>query len=415
MALLVEAILRVLGRALLRKGVEGTGSLTAFRAFRVGGAVIIAAISIWVAVASALLWTSTRVPGVHGLWQYVLADGGPIWELALPVVAGPLVVLMLVLLPGKFSLGLYLSAAVFGLTLGALAEFQGGGQYQTNDLSVYTMLPTFLLVLLGAGLALGDVPPLDAPLAPLAPTYGNRRKHLLALAAYAHQRGLAVTGPGGKGATLTLEGRLDAQHSLTITSAKQMSARGLSTFILSVKMTSPRDIVACRISYHAAPRNANRPIYAGEARGPRGRPIVFYLAPEHGEQLPASFMAHMAYIVEAGRPFIGREDFLHATPWGMRYTHVSHTRLTAAEAQLDPLLAWMRQLIGLLEDVSPGPQTVYGEQSSTGYPSGDAPYPRYQPGGQPPFAAPLPPANQPPAYGQYGQYGESDRYPPRTR
>lgn len=409
MALLVEAIARMLMRALARKGVEHAGALAALRAFRVIGAVIIAAISVWVAVASSLLWTCTRVPGVSGLWQYVLGAGGPVWELALPVVAALLALLMLLPLPGKFSLGMYLSAAVFGLTLGAMAEFQGGGRYQLNDLAIFTMLPTFLLALLGLGLAFGEVPPLDAPLAPLAFAYWNRRKHLLALREYGRQRALRISGPGGKGATLTLEGPYDAAHPVTITSGMQLYTRGTSTYTLSVKMSSPRDIIACRISYDAAPRQTSRPIYAGEARGPQGRPIVFFLAPEHGEQISDGFMARLAYLVEAGRPFLGRMDFLHATPWGIRYTHVTHNRLTEAEAQLDPLLSWMRQLVALLEEVSPGPETATGEQLPAQSAPAYAPQSAYPPTVQQPPYAPYPPG------GHLGQYGQSGQYPPQGR
>lgn len=397
MAMLVEAVIRILMRVVVRKGVEGAGALTAFRIFRVVGAVLIAAISLWVAVASALLWTCTRVPGVTGLWQYVSGAGGPAWELALPLVAALLALLMLLPLPGKFSLGMYLSAAVFGLTLGALAEFQGGGQYQVNDLAIFTMLPNFLLALLGLGLAFGDVPPLDAPLAPFAFTYWNRRKHLLALREYARQRALRISGPGGKGATLTLEGPYDAAHPVAITSGVQMYARGMSTYTLSVKMTSPRDIIAFRISYDPAPRSGSRSIYAGEARGPQGKPIVFFLAPEHGEQISDRFMARMAYLVEAGRPLLGREDFVHATPWGMRYTHVTHNRLTEAEAKLDPLLSWMRQLTGLLEEVSPGPETFSGDRPPAQPAPDYAPYPNYSPAAMPPSPyAPYAPGGQSP-------------------
>jgi hypothetical protein len=64
----------------------------------------------------------------------------------------------------------------------------------------------------------------------------------------------------------------------------------------------------------------------------------------------------MAAIVEARRPFLGPRDVLTATPWGIQYTHITAKGLKVADAQLDPLLAWMRQLIAVLEPVSPGPQ-----------------------------------------------------------
>jgi hypothetical protein len=360
-AALLQSLIESLAESLLEKGVEGSASLAGARALRRICAVLIAAISAWAAVASALLWTSSRVPAVHGLVQYVLTGGGPFWELALPVVAALLTVLMLLPVPGKFTLGWLPAAAVFGLAIGALAEFQGGGQFAVGAIDVASAIPTIPMALLCIGLALGDVPPLDSPVAPLALTYWRRRKHLLALREYGRQRNLHVSGPGGKGAALTVAGQYDGQHRVVITSSVKQSVSGSATYTVNVRMSSPRDILAFRISYSPAPQRANRPIFAGHAVGPAGKPIVFYLAPEHGEQLSPAFMRQMTPIVEAGRPFLGPKDFLTATPWGMQYVHVSQKGLKVADAQLDPLVGWMRQLIAVLEPVSPGPQPSAGQ------------------------------------------------------
>jgi hypothetical protein len=76
--------------------------------------------------------------------------------------------------------------------------------------------------------------------------------------------------------------------------------------------------------------------------------------PEPGIPVPESFLPAMA--VEAGRPFLRRNDFVHATPFGIRFTHSAYYfGFPVREANLDPMLGWMRALIGVLEPISPGP------------------------------------------------------------
>jgi hypothetical protein len=244
MAALIQSIIEALAQALLKQGVAGAGSLATIRALRMTCAAIIAAVATWVAVASAFLWTSARVPGVQGLVQYVLTAGGPIWELALPACAVVLALLLVLPVPGKFSLGWVLSAAVTALAMGALAEFQGVGHSALNGFAVFSMIPTWPMTLLSLGFAWGEVPPLDAPLSRLALKYYRRRKHLVALREYGRQRGLQISGPGGKGAALTMEGQYDAQHRVVITSSLQQATSGASTYKVNVRMSSPRDILA---------------------------------------------------------------------------------------------------------------------------------------------------------------------------
>jgi hypothetical protein len=84
--------------------------------------------------------------------------------------------------------------------------------------------------------------------------------------------------------------------------------------------------------------------------------IHFYIVPQPGQVIPDAVVGRMAPLVEAGRPYLGKLDFVHATPFGIRYTRMAARGLTRREAQLDPLLAWMRDLVALLEPISPAGQ-----------------------------------------------------------
>jgi hypothetical protein len=63
----------------------------------------------------------------------------------------------------------------------------------------------------------------------------------------------------------------------------------------------------------------------------------------------------MAGIVEAGRPYRKQLDFAQATPFGLRFTHRSGRNLSPRDADLEPVLSWMRELAGVLEEISPAP------------------------------------------------------------
>lgn len=352
---LLGSLLQNLVESLLDSGVETAGDLARYRVVRGVGLLILLLASAWIAVASAFLWTSTRVPHVTGLVQYV-QPGGPIWILAIPAVAALTFVLALLPLHGKCSLVVYASIGVFVLTLLGLANFQGG-RYDVNAFAVSCIVAAIPLPVLALMLAMTESVPLDAPLARIAMIYWGRYRHLLALRSFGQERNLRVSGPSGTEHALTLEGSYDAQHPVTITSAAsfKLSAEQSATYTLSIKMGSPADIVAFRISYHPPDKKLRGQILAGVSRAPRKLPLHFYVVPAQAAYLPPDFIARLTPLVEAGRPFLKKNDFVHATPFGIRWTHKSYYRLTRKDAQLDPVASWMRQLITALEPVSPRP------------------------------------------------------------
>jgi hypothetical protein len=83
---------------------------------------------------------------VTGLWQYAQA-GGPAWELATPIVAALVLLILLIPLRGRHSLTLLLAMATFFLVLFSLAELQGGGRYGLNAAALLTGLAVLFLEL----------------------------------------------------------------------------------------------------------------------------------------------------------------------------------------------------------------------------------------------------------------------------
>ncbi len=356
MASVLSSLIQNIAEYFLGESVESLGGLAHNKPVRGVLFAIMLVIAVWVALASALLWTSQRVPGVMGLWQYTQSSG-PAWLLATPIVAGLVVVSLFLPGGGKFSLVALFSVATFGLVLGSLAYFQGGGQYQLNTAAVSSGIAAILLPILALVLAMGDVPPLEAPLARFSMIYWSRFKHLRTLRAWGAQRGFHVKGPEGPKGTLTLEGLYDPSHPLTVTSSVtlKLSSESTASYALSIKEGSPYDITAFRISYQPLPQKLRGRVAAGECPAPHKRTIHFYIVPAAGQIIPQAFVDYMAQVVAAGRPYLGKSDFVHATPFGLRYTHLSYRGLSARDAQMEPVLQWMRQLIGVMEQVSPRP------------------------------------------------------------
>lgn len=354
--------------SLLGEGIEKTGDLHNNRWVRGVCLALMFLIAAGLAVASALFWTSAHVPGVAGLWQWV-QQGGPVWVLTVPGLAALTFLLLLVPVPGKFTPIAFCAIATFGCTLGALAVFQGGGTTAIAPVAIASGVAAIVLPILGLTLAMGDVPPLTAPLARFALPYWGRHRHLLALRAWGHDHGWRGVLPGGKITTLTMQGPYDATHPVVVTSAAEfhLTQGGSVVFSLSAKMTSPYDIVAFRISDDPPPPKARARVAAGTLRAGLGRTIHYYVVPLPAYPLPDGFMQRLGAVVESGRQYFGKLDFAHATPFGLRYTHKSGRRLTARDANLDPLLGWMSSLCALLEEVSPPPTAV---QPTPGSPVG---------------------------------------------
>lgn len=371
MGKLMVALMEKLFEAIFDRGVEAVGEQASNRVFRRGIWVLALASSVWVAVSNGLLWQTDRLPGVSGLAAYV-QDSGPNWLLAAIIVPGVAMLWLLLPLKGKDVITFILAAATFAVTLGSLAEFQGGGRYGLNAPALLSFLASLLLVIFGVVLALTDVPPLDASLARFSFVYWGRYRHLLALRQYGVQHGCMVSGPAGKEHALTIEGRYDPQRAVSITSAAKYSFTGNTpTYTVSAKLGSPRDIVAFRISYEPTPKKLHGQVPQGETRGAPGerqRPIYFYVIPaDPATRIPVTFLAEMAAVVEAGRPVLGRRDFVRATPFGLRYTHPAVHGLSVRDAQLDPTLAWMRSLMSVLEPISPAPVEAASSRQTSSF------------------------------------------------
>lgn len=359
---LIGAILQQIFESMLDKGVESAGERASVRYFRLFAWVLSILLAAWIAVASALLWTDTHVPAAHGLVSFV-QRGGDAWVLAVPAVAALTVIWLLLPLTGRHSLGAVLGFATFALTLGALVDFYGSGTVSVDIPSLASFIASLLLVVFTLVLMVGDIPPLDSPMARLSLVYWGRLKHLRALREYGRQHGYAVTGPAAPGAALTLQGQYDAEHAVVITSSWSftISTSASATYTLSAKITSPRDIVAFRMSYQRPSKNVANRVVLCTTRGANGkaRPLFFYIVPDRAYPVPDGFTQRMTQLAEAGRPFLKANDFARATPFGLRYTHSSSSfGLSVRDAQMDPVLAWMRQLVALLEPISPAPEAA---------------------------------------------------------
>ncbi len=361
MASLIGALLQHLFEAISGKAVDATVEQASTRFFRRLAWVVALVTGAWVAVASALLWESERVHGVTGLWQYA-QWGGPAWELATPIVATLTVAILLAPIAGRHMLTLLFAAATFFLVLFSLAEFQGGSAYGLNGPALLSGVAVFFLAIAGLMLGLSDRPSLDSPFARLSMMYFGRLKYLRALRQYGRDRGWEVVGPAGRYATLTVQGRYDGEHSVSAASNANYRpvAESNGSYSLVTRMSSPRDIVGVRISFKRPPKQLPAGAIQGETRGaPGGKPrppLYFYVMPEPDIPVPDSFVSRMASVVEAGRPFMRPYDFVQATPYGIRFTHMSYyLGFRVREANLDAMLRWMRELIAVIEPISPAP------------------------------------------------------------
>lgn len=355
--LLIRVVLRGLTRLVLGKSISATGNLASSQKVRLVLVVLCIPLAAGVAVASALFWGSARVPQANGLLQYV-QQGGDAWVLIAPISALLLTILLLIPASGRFGIALLLAGTLFFGGLAALANLQGDGTSAVNTASVVSLGISALLMLVVLGLALSDNPPLDSPLAPVTFVYlSGRLKHLRGVNRFGEQRGWSVTGPTGGQSTLTIRGAYDPAHEVTLTSALHItvSSRASAAYVYSCKMTSPADIVACRVSYTAAPKKYRATPYYGECRQ-RGKRTIYYFLdprPEEARLITPQFMERLGQVVESGRPFFTTPlDFLHATPFGIRFTHQAYYRMTSVYTEPEPLLRWMRELVGLLEPVS---------------------------------------------------------------
>lgn len=353
---LINWLIGKLTEQAMDKGIEAAGERAQNTGFRRIALAAVLAGSTWMAVAGTLLWECAALPGVRGLWQYVREGDGPAWTLAGPALAALTALVALIPATGRHSLNALFAAGAFGFSLAALGNFQIDGHSDVNGPAVSTILVSLVVVILALALAFGDVPALDAPLAHASLVYWGRLRHLKALRRYGQQCGLAVSEPGGRDMDQTLTGMYDPEHPVKITSGAsfKLSSRSQTAFFLEVRMGSPRDIVAFRIGWTPAPKQLRGRVVGGELKVSAVKRLYFYVVPDPRMPVGQEFIQHLARVVEEGLPFLHSGDYVQATPHGIRYYHRARWfGLPPRDAALDPTIRWMRQLVGLLETVTP--------------------------------------------------------------
>jgi hypothetical protein len=353
---LVSALFGKLAEWLFGSGIEAAGERAGVRWFRRVCLVLAILISAYIAVASAFLWEVDSQPGVTGLWQFTQQAGGPLWTLALPVLAAALTLLLLIPLPGRHSIGLALAVSVFGFSLAAIFAMTGPGVHTLSIPTLISMLAAILLPVLGFVLTFGDVPPFDSFLAHVSWVYWGRIRRLRALRLYGTRRLWQVVEPHGTDSSLTVSGMYDADHRVKAASVAhfQLSAGSGTPYFLRIDMSSPRDIVASRIGFTKPEKDVYQRAFVGEARARGNRTIYYLLLPDPRTPIPASFAPRIAQVIDQGRELLRVRDFVVATPYGIRLTHYSGAfQFSPKEANLDPYLTWMRSLVALLEEVTP--------------------------------------------------------------
>jgi hypothetical protein len=353
---LVSTLVGKIAGWLFGHGIEVAGERAGVRWFRSVCLVLAILISGYIAVASALLWEVDSQPGVMGLWQFTQQAGGPLWTLTVPVLAAILTLWLLLPLPGRHSVGVALTAGVFGFSLAAIIAMTGSGVHSISAATLISMLGAILLPILALVLTIGDVPPLDSAMAHVSWVYWGRIRHLRALRLYGARRLWHIIEPHGTDSSLTVKGVYDAEHRVMAKSVAQfrLSTENGANYFLRIDMSSPRDIIAMRIGFTRPEKEVIGRTYTGEARARGQRTIYYFLLPDPRAPIPASFAPRIAQVIDEGRSFLRTRDFVVATPYGIRFTHYSGAfQFSPKEANLDPYLTWMRKLIALLEEVTP--------------------------------------------------------------
>jgi hypothetical protein len=353
---LVSALFGKLAEWLFGAVVEAAGERAGVRWFRRVCLALAILISAYITVASAFLWETDSQPGVMGLWQFTQQAGGPLWTLTTPILAALLTLLLLLPVAGRHSIGAALAAGVFGFGLASIIAMTGPGTHALSAPTLVSVLSSLVLPILALILAFGDVPPLDSFLAHVSWVYWGRIRHLRALRQYGATHRCQIVEPHGTDSSLSVAGLYDADHRVKAASMAhfQLSAGSGTPYYLQISMSSPRDIVAFRISFTKPEKAIYQRAFVGESRAKGKRTIYYFLLPDPRAPIPANFAPRMAQAIEQGRRLLRTRDFLLATPYGIRLTHYSGAfQFSPREANLGPYLAWMRSLIALFEEVTP--------------------------------------------------------------
>ncbi len=313
---------------------------------------IILGAALWVAISSALLWTSASHPGVVGLLDYV-RHGGPAWMLNIPIVALLIIIVGSLPVAGRYGLVLVFQAALFWLVLIGLANFQGDGQSEVNLAAVSSFLVTLPATVLALVTALADIPPVTSPLAQFNMMYIGRIRHLRRLLATASQFGWEAAGPSGPARAYTVSGYYGAGRHVRVVSGVSWQGESAADqgYWYKVTVTSPSALPAFEIARREIPTYiAARAVTRMVASGLN--PIRFYVIPQYGGSVREEWVQRYTQHIVSGTHYLHYRESVQITSGGILYTHFSVMRLPARSNAIEPLIEWLVGLVHLLEEIA---------------------------------------------------------------
>lgn len=356
MGVLIQLLGDILSDVITGQVESGSDRLTRKVWWRFAVYFIIVAAALWVAIASAFLWTSASHPGVVGLINFANA-GGPGWMLAIPAVACAVVVAGSLPVAGRYGIVFVLQTALFILVLLGMAQFQGDGHSALNAAAISSLLVTLPAGLFSVTTALADDPPVTSPLAFLSMMYVGRVRHLRDLLKSAHRLGWQVTGPTGEQRAERAFSTGGSYHGRSVRVASGVVWRDVSAleqgYYFKVTLSSPGALPTFEITHKKIP-----PYVASRAlTGKLGRGIRFYILPPYGQVIPADWAERFTQQIARGRRFLHpRRAGMQLASGGIVYTCFRAMSLPARSGDLEPLLDWMTGLASLLEEIAPAPE-----------------------------------------------------------
>jgi hypothetical protein len=313
----------------------------------------------WVAVASALLWTSDAYPGIVGLLAFV-RRGGPAWLLCIPLVAALTALAGCLPAAGRYGLVFVFQTATFALTLAGLAVFQANGHALLNLAAISSFLVTLPASLLAIVTALADTPPVDSPLAYVTLTYFGRVRHLRALSASARRLGWEISGPAGAARAMLVGGYYGGRRHAQVVSGWSMQGATAadSGYWFKLTVTSPSPLPAFRIARQKVPPEVAARAVTGAVTGGLNS-LRFYVLPRYGQQISQAWTERFIQHIASGKGYLRTaRETVQLAPGGLLYTHFSMLRLTAKSGEFEPLLDWLIGVAMLLEEIAPDAETV---------------------------------------------------------
>ncbi len=320
---------------------------------------IILAAALWVAVASAFLWTSESHPGVVGLIDFV-RQGGPAWMLSIPLIAIVIVIVGSLPVAGRYGPVFILQSALFALLLAGMAVFQGDGHSALNMAAVSSVLVTLPATVLAIMTGLGDAPPVTSPLAIFHMMYIGRIRHLRGLLASARRLGWEVRGPEGAERAFTTGGAYGGRRTVRVVSG--VSWQGASApdqgYWYKVTLTSPSPLPSFEIAHSKIPPYVASRAITGEV-GSRLRPLRFYVIPKYHQPIRDDWAQRFTQQIARGRDFVGHaRASVQLTPGGVLYTQFRMMSLPARSGAIEPLVDWLIGIAALLEEIAPPVEEV---------------------------------------------------------